>query len=410
MTAIAPRSVRRATALLIALRVGYAYNWFSIGPALLAIGATFSVGPADWGLLVAAFLAGAGVLQVPAGLLSRRYGARMVSLAGVGLLAAGAGLSALAANFPELFALRLVAGAGAGLFFSPAIGLVASLYPPGQRGVPVGTFSSAFNAGAALGILGSSLLVPVVGWRVALALGGGGLGLLTVIAFLFIPSVAGAPEPAAVRPNRPIAFRLRGVWAIGVAFIGLEGAALATSQFVVPYGETVLGLSALAAGSVGMMFILPSIVGGPIGGSVAERYSSHRTQFVVATVAAAAALVALPYAGVLAAAGIGAAFAFAYGFVYAVMYVIPNYWEGLPSSEVPLAIGLFNSLQLAGGAGVSALFGWVVAVRSYAAAWTLLAAVVVLTLVALAALPPTHAAGARPLSSGAAVPPGAPGP
>lgn len=171
MNPVPPRDANRSTALLVALRVGYAYNWFSVGPALPAIGAAFGVGPADWGILVASFLVGAGLFQVPAGYLARRYGARMVSLAGVALLAVGAGASAVAPDFLALLALRLLAGVGAGLFFSPAIGLVASLYPEGRRGVPVGGFSSAFSLGAALGILGSSVLVPVVGWRLALAFG-----------------------------------------------------------------------------------------------------------------------------------------------------------------------------------------------------------------------------------------------
>jgi predicted MFS family arabinose efflux permease len=395
-----PRShVARATAVMIALRVGYAYNWFSVGPAFVAIGASFSVGPAEWGLLVAAFLAGAGGMQVPAGLLSRRYGARIVSLTGVALLAAGSATSALASNFPELLALRLVAGIGAGLFFSPAIGLVAGLYPEGQRGVPVGTFSSAFSAGAALGVVGSSVLVPAVGWRLALAIGGGGLGILTALAFLFLPAAAGAPEPLPARREVSRAFRLPGVWAIGLAFVGLEGAAFATGQFLVPYGETVLGWSALLAGAVGMTFVLPSVAGGPFGGMIAERYSNHRTQFLAATLAAAAVLVALPFAGAAVAVAIGVVFSFCYGFIYAVMYVLPHYWRELPATDVPLAIGLFNSMQLAGGAGVSALFGWVVGATSYSTGWTVLPLVVAVTLVALVALPPTVAVG-RPDAAG----------
>jgi len=331
MIPVSAREANRATALLVALRVGYAYNWFALGPALPAIGIAFGVGPAGWGLLVAVFLVGAGLFQVPAGLLARRYGARIVSLAGVGLLAIGAATSALAPNFPTLLALRLLAGVGAGLFFSPAIGLVASLYREGHRGVPVGGFSSAFSLGAALGILGSSVLVPAIGWRLAIAVGGEALAVLTVTAWLLLPRTAGSPDPASRTARTPVAFRFRGVWAVGMAFIGLEGATFATGQFVVPYGETILGWSALLAGSVGMMFVLPSVVGGPVGGSLAERYRNHRTQFVAVTVAAAGVLLALPFAGVVAAIGIGVVFSFAYGIVYAVMYVLPHYWRNLPT-------------------------------------------------------------------------------
>ena len=406
MVPLPTRAANRATSVLVALRVGYAYNWFSVGPALPAIGTAFDVGPAGWGALVAVFLAGAGAMQVPAGLLARRYGARPVSMLGAALLAVGALLAAFAPSFGVLLGWRFVAGVGAGLFFSPAIGLVASLYPAGRRGVPVGIFSSGFSLGAALGILGSSLLVPALGWREALAFGGISLAVVTLLAVAVLPAAAGAPEPTRPSPGVPAAFRLRSVWAVGLAFVGFEGATFASTQFVVPWGETVLGWSALLAGAVGMMFVLPSLVGGPVGGTIAERFRNHRTQFAVVTVAAGAVLLALPYAGVLAAIGVGAVFSFAYGFVYAVMYVIPYGWPGLPAREVPLAIGLFNAVQLAGGAGISALFGWVVAIRSYAVAWTLLGAVVVLTLVVLAALPPSPAP--HPPGGGDAVRPSGP--
>jgi predicted MFS family arabinose efflux permease len=406
-----PRSVSRATILLIALRIGYAYNWFDVGPALPAIGGEFGVGPAGWGLLVALFLVGAGLFQVPAGLLARRFGSRVVSLSGVGLLAVAGAFGALAPNFPTLLGLRLVAGLGAGLFFSPAIGLVASLYPEGRRGVPVGTFSSAFSAGAALGLVASAYLVPAIGWRPALAVGGAALGVIAIAAWLGISRAAGGPDPTPRAGRTPAALRFRGTWAVGLAFIGLEGASFATGQFIVPYGELALGWTALLAGGVGMMFILPSVAGGPVGGSFAERFRNHRTQFLVATLIVAAVLVALPVAGWAAAIAIGTVFSFGYGFVYAVMYVVPHYWRPVPSGEIPLAIGLFNSIQLAGGAVVSALFGWVVGERGYSVGWLFLAAAVVSTLVALVALPPTRFEGAeRPPAGGVGAPPSAPDP
>jgi predicted MFS family arabinose efflux permease len=375
--------------ILIALRVGYAYNWFDTGPALPSIGATFGVGPAQLGLLVAAFLVGAGLLQVPAGLLSLRYGARAVSIAGVGLLAvAGAG-GAFAPTFLTLVAARVAAGAGAALFFSPAIGLVASLYPEGRRGLPVGTFTTAFSAGAALGIVGSSVLVPWVGWRAALLVGGLVLGVLAVVALFAIPTEAGAAPGARVRPGLPVALRLPAVWVIGFAFVGLEGASFATGQFIVPWGIEIRGWSILLAGVVGMMFVFPSTFGGPVGGAVAERYRNHRTQFAVAVVGGAAVLAALPLAGLAAAVLIGVLFSFAYGFVYAVMYIVPHYWRELPPDEVPLAIGLLNSIQLSGGAVVAAAFGWVLAVRSYDVAWEFLAVAMVGSLLVLFALRPT---------------------
>jgi predicted MFS family arabinose efflux permease len=404
---LSPRAAARATWALVALRVGYAYNWFDVGPALPSIGKSFGVGPAQWGLLVAAFLVGAGLLQVPAGLLARRFGARSVSLAGVGILAVSAAACGAAPSFLVLFALRLVAGVGAALFFSPAIGLVASLYPAGRRGVPVGGFSSAFSAGAALGIVVTALLVPPIGWQLSLVVGGAILGVTALASLIAVPASVGAPpkrQPVR-RPGLPAALRYRGVWAVGLAFVGFEGATFATGQFVVPWGEAVEGWTIALAGGVGMMFVLPSVLGGPVGGRIAERHRNHRTQFLIVTLASAAVLALLPWAGLAFALVIGIVFSFGYGFVYAVMYVLPHFWREVPTEEIPLAIGLFNSIQLAGGAGVSALFGAIVAARSYAVAWEVLALVLVATLVALVFLPATPAVSAGPpFAEGPALP------
>jgi hypothetical protein len=100
-----------------------------------------------------------------------------------------------------------------------------------------------------------------------------------------------------------------------------------------------------------------------------------------------------------------------YGFVYAVMYVLPHYWKDLPAGEVPLAIGLFNSIQLSGGAVVAIGFGWVVAVDGYAIGWEYLAAAMVVSLLVLLALGPTPgAAEAGPPAAEGSGPRAAPGP
>jgi hypothetical protein len=89
------------------------------------------------------------------------------------------------------------------------------------------------------------------------------------------------------------------------------------------------------------------------------------------------------------------------------MYVLPHYWRSVPPAEIPLAIGLFNSIQLAGGAVVSAAFGWVVAEWGYSVGWGFLSAAMVVFLVALVALPPVAGAAGRPTAAAGGALPGA---
>ncbi len=383
----------RATLALVALRVLYAYNWTDIGPALPALSRQMGIAEADWGLLLAAFFVGAGMLQIPAGLLARRYGNLVIALLGAAILGIAAIACAFAPNFPSLLLLRGVCGAGAGLFFSPAIAVVAGLHPEGRRGVPVGLFSSAYSAGAGLGVFVTALLIGPLGWGPALAVGGFGTLLLVPIVLTLVPrpSVRIGPRPARRPPWReiPAVLRSRAVWAIGVAFIGIEGASLAAGQFFVPYAEVVRGWSAPIAGSVGALFVFPSLFGGPVGGWIAERFTNRRSWLAVLTVGPSLLLVLVPWLPLAAVAVAATIFATAVGMIYAIMYVLPAYLPGIHDADLPLAIGLFNGIQLAGGAAVAGIVGWVVATYGYDWAWAALGGGAVLTLLALPLLPAT---------------------
>ncbi len=393
-------AVTRATAVLVLLRVAYAYNWFDIGPGFPALSGTFHLDPADWGILLAAFLAGAGLLQVPSGVLARRYGTRPISLAGAALLGAASLACAAAPSFLALAVLRAAAGAGAGLFFSPAIALVGSLHAAGERGVPVGLFSSAFSAGAGLGVFGSALLIPLLGWRGSLGFGGVVLLAILAVGVLAIPRSAGAPTPRDASPRllaRGGVLRSRAVWAIGLAFVGLEGASISAGQYFVPFAEQVRGWAPALAGAVGAVFVFPSFFGGPVGGRLLERGRRRRTQMVLATALPAALLFLIPSLGLAGIVAVAAAFSVGYGMVYAMMYVLAYYLPEVPTADVPLAIGLFNGIQLAGGACVSLITGAVIARWGYAPAWEALATMVLVPLVLLAAVPRTGPAPPAPV-------------
>jgi MFS family permease len=388
--------------ILIALRIVYAYNWFDVGPGLPGISATFGIGAQNsgfyWGLLLAAFFAGAGITQIPAGLLARRYGTRNISLVGAAILGAAGIASAFSPDYWVLLALRAGTGAGAGLFFSPAIALVSSIHPEGERGVPVGTFSSAYSAGAGLGVFVPAIMMSSIGWRGGLALGGILMLVLVILAFVAIPRWAGAPpEPTAAKKRGiPRALTSIGVWGIGLSFIGLEGASLSSGQFFVPYAEAIHGWAPALAGAVGALFVFPSVFGGPVGGSLTEHYSNRRTQFVVFTAIPAALLIIVPFVGLIETALIALTFSFTFGMTYAIMYVIPPYLPGLTDEDTSLAIGLLNGIQLVGGACIALVIGDIVALYGYTAAWEALGLFMAGTLVFMPLIPRTREGRARP--------------
>ena len=395
--------VGRSTLVLLALRVIYAYNWFDIGPGLPGIGATFGVGEGDWGLLLAAFMVGAGLLQVPSGFMSRTWGSRRVSLAGLWILGLSGVGSAFSPHFGILLLLRGLAGAGAGMFFSPAIGLVGDLHSQGTRGVALGTFGLIFGAGASLGVFGSAILVPRVGWQGALILGALPLLALTFGAEGLIPRSAGTPAPPLPRGSGsriPMALRLRSVWALGLAFTGIEGAAYTVGQYLVPYVQITQALPPESAGILGALFVFPQALGGPLGGRGAEKFGRWRWQMALPGLVAGGSVALIPELGSLGLGLVGSVFAVSYGYSYAVMYVLPRHLPELPLSEVPLAIGLFNGIQLAGAAACADLFALIVASATFSVAWMVLGTLAVVPMLFLAWVPAGPPRPARTPSRG----------
>ena len=131
---------RAATTLLLA-RIVYAFNWYNIGAVLSFVGTAFSATTFELGIVLGAFLIGAGIFLIPAGLAAMRWGNRTVSLFALVLMGAFSLASAVAPNWIVLAALRFGAGAGAAFFFAPALGLIASYYPSGEQGPIIGLFN-----------------------------------------------------------------------------------------------------------------------------------------------------------------------------------------------------------------------------------------------------------------------------
>src|SRR5208282_154578 len=81
------RAARRSAAgTLVLLRVVYAFNWYNVGAVLPLIGTGLSANTGQLGIVLGAFLVGAGVFQVPAGLIAMRWGYRTTSIFALALM------------------------------------------------------------------------------------------------------------------------------------------------------------------------------------------------------------------------------------------------------------------------------------------------------------------------------------
>ena len=154
-TPAAPSQPRLVTPVFVTIVVSALAYFIAVG-GVLALLPRFVRGPLRGddvavGLSVGAFTFTAVVLRPLAGRLGDRRGRRMLMFIGSALVAASFAAYSLAAAVPMLVALRLVTGAGEGLFFTGAGSAINDLAPNERRGEAVSYFSLAVFGGLAAG-------------------------------------------------------------------------------------------------------------------------------------------------------------------------------------------------------------------------------------------------------------------
>jgi MFS family permease len=142
---------------------------------------------AQVGLSASAYLAGAVLGALLFGWLTDRYGRKRLFFLTLGVYVLGTGATALSTGFASFALCRFVTGAGIGGEYSAINSAIQELIPARYRGRTDLAVNGSFWLGAALGAVGSSVLLspgrlpPDVGWRVCFGVGALlGLGILAL--------------------------------------------------------------------------------------------------------------------------------------------------------------------------------------------------------------------------------------
>ena len=344
-----------------------------MGAVLHLIGSGLGIGAAELGIVLGSFLLGAAIFQIPAGFAALRWGNRRVSLLALVVMGGFALASGFSPDWYVLAALRFGTGAGAALFFAPALGLVSAYYPPGSRGPIIGLYNAGFSAGAAIGLFLGALIGVAFGWQWALAVGGIGLLIAAAAAAVLLPPVPGPTVPRRLSEILsevgPI-LRSRPLWVLSLAVTGLWAAFYIVAQYFVEFASTVHPLWSLAlAAALPTVMILVEIVSGPVGGWLGERPGDMRTVLLLFAVPSGAVVLLIPF---LPLAGLVVVFVFlgfGDGVVFAVMYLIPSYHLEGHGEGLALALGLLNCVQIFAGSALAIAFGFLAVDFGYTDAW-----------------------------------------
>jgi NNP family nitrate/nitrite transporter-like MFS transporter len=229
----------------------------------------------EFGLLVATPILTGSLIRLPLGMLTDRYGGRIVYFIHMLLVAIPTYGLAFATQYWQYLVIGLFVGLAGGSF---AIGIAytSACFPKEKQGTAMGIFGVG-NAGSAVTNLAAPLLVVAYGWRMVPQVYSITLLVMAVIFWFFT-----FPDPKHEERKRTKDFPTIGqqlapltearVWRLGLAYYFVFGGFVALALWLPKYYIGEYGLDLKTAAFITMFFTLPSGVIRALGGWVSDKW------------------------------------------------------------------------------------------------------------------------------------------
>jgi MFS family permease len=350
---------------LVSSRAIYALNWYNISPLYIFIESSLAIPLSKLGEIPTSFLIGAGIFQIPSGLLAAKVGNKRVAILGMYLLSVMSILSGLSWNLSSIMIFRFFVGVGAAMYFSPALGIIKNVFSDKSKGLAMGFYNGAFNFGAGIGIAVWNSIALLAGWRWALILGGIIGVAITIENHALLP-------PDSLKKEKIEWKKVIGnkdVWFIGLSLAGFWGAFFASAQFLSPYLVKTRGMNGDLAGLVSSLTLIAGAFGGPLIGMVSDKLRGRKsfmillslvTCFLISTIFLTNDVTIWIYTTLLGLLSAG---------IFSVLYAIPAGYREIPERLLPLSIALINSIQISVGSVAPYLFTFTASKFSFTIAW-----------------------------------------
>jgi MYXO-CTERM domain-containing protein len=148
--------------------------------------------------IVSGFLLGYVAILPLIGRISDLRGRVPVLLGSLVVFAVGSIVTAAAYNLETIVTGRLIQGIGGGGLIPPTLALVADLWPPHRRGLPLGVVGAVQELGSVLGPLYGAVVLAIGDWRAIFWLNCA-VGLVLVAAMLPLRERVAGPDPSRSR-------------------------------------------------------------------------------------------------------------------------------------------------------------------------------------------------------------------
>ena len=229
----------------------------------------------EFGLLVATPILTGSLIRLPLGVLTDRYGGRIVYLIQMLLVAIPTYGLAFATKYWQYLTIGLFVGLAGGSF-AVGIAYTSAWFPKEKQGTAMGIFGAG-NAGAAVTNLVAPLIVVAYGWRMVPQVYSIAMLVMAVIFWFFTYPDPKHEERRQKKQYPTLAQQLAPltearVWRFGLAYYFVFGGFVALALWLPKYYIGEYGLDLKTAAFITMFFTLPSGVIRAAGGFASDKW------------------------------------------------------------------------------------------------------------------------------------------
>jgi MFS family permease len=340
-----------ATLTLARTAMGFQFQVVTATEADLA--AALNLSNTALGMLLGLYLLPGVAVAIPGGWLGQRFGDKRVVLVGLTMMAAGAALAVMGANWPALVSGRVLSGVGAVLLNVLLTKMVADWFAPREMPLAMGVLILSWPLGIALAMVTLPSITILTGWQIPfLATGAVAILCLLLVWRVYRPAGPAHTAPGALRLSLPenelVMSLLAGlVWSLyNVGFIAILSFG---PGFLIAGGADVVAAQATVS-TVGWL-ILPTLA---TAGWIAARFNRPNAILAGGLAITAGLIFLLPLSGgsLILFAVIG----FMFGLPGPVIMTLPI--EAVAPERRGVGIGIFFALNYLGMAVTGPLGGW----------------------------------------------------
>ena len=238
----------------------------------------------EFGLLVATPILTGSLVRLPLGLLTDRYGGRVIYFIQMILVAVSTYGLAYADQYWQYLAIGLCVGLAGGSF-AIGIAFTSAWFQKERQGTVLGVFGAG-NTGAALNIFIAPLIIAALGWRSVPEIYSVAILVMAVI-FWFCTY----PDPQLEERRREGSIPKLGdmlvplleprVWRFGLAYSFVFGGFVGLSLWLPNYYMTVYGLDLKTAAFITLFFTLPAGAIRALGGWFSDKWGGSAVTWLV---------------------------------------------------------------------------------------------------------------------------------